>query len=408
MRQQAWLLSKCMSVLNELITPAVIHTITIYRSIDKIQLVCTMAGVSTAPFDHLLQCKAWVYQEQGPLPETLRSTSVSLDTRLGSNEVMVEVKAVGLNPVDMQLANLPQWIATWILAAGVRKAKVPGADFSGVIRQIGRSVTKYKIGDEVFGLNVSITGNGCLSQYIKLLETMPTMTMKPSGLSHVEAAAVPLVFLTAYTALHGWAGFTDRDEGDTQKVLILGASGGVGHIACQLARAMNKSIVATCSSRNIDFVRSLGVQQVIDYTTDDVVTASSRFGPYDAILDCVGGTQFIPHLNADLLKPHGAGYLTVVGDKTSRDALGGMICYLFNPAMILRSFKSLLGCGPRYYCINLSLTRENTTQMVRMLQAGLIRPTIDSVFGFREQVKQAYEYLDTGRVRGKVVIDFEK
>jgi len=354
-----------------------------------------------------LLSKAWAYYEQGPLTETLQQITIPVDTQLGPNEVIVEIKSVALNPVDIQTGNIPQWIANWVLFAGQNKAKIPANDFSGIIYKIGSNVTKYKIGDEVFGLNFSINGNGCLSQYIKLSENMPSMTYKPSNLSHIEAAAVPLIFLTAYTALHDWGGFIN-DGTNNQKVLILGASGGVGHIACQIARAMNKYIVGTCSTSNIEFVKKMGADEVIDYTQNDVVNASKQYGPYDVILDCVGGTELIPHLNSGLLKSNQSIYLTIVGDKTSRSIMGGTASYLFTPSMIFRSLKSMIGLGPRYYCINLSVTEENTNQMFSMLNKGTIKPVIDSIFEFSNQVKQAYERLNTSRAKGKIVIDFNK
>jgi len=361
----------------------------------------------TTSTNNSLLSKAWVYYEQGLLTETLQQTTISIDTQLGPNEVIIEIKAVALNPVDIQIGNIPQWIVNWILFTGINKAKIPGSDFSGIIYKIGSNVTKYKIGDEVFGLNLSINGNGCLSQYLKLSENISSMTHKPANLSHIEAAAIPLVFLTAYTALHDWGGFINDDR-NNQKVLILGASGGVGHIACQIARAMNKYVVGTCSTQNIEFVKKMGANEVIDYTENDIVTASKQYGPYDIILDCVGGTELIPYLNSDLLQSNQSIYLTIVGDKTSRTIMGGQASYLFTPSMVFRSLKSMIGLGPRYYCINLLPTEENTNQMFSMLNKGTIKPVIDSVFEFSNHVKQAYEHLNTSRVKGKIVIDFDK
>ena len=171
---------------------------------------------------------------------------------------------------------------------------------------------------------------------------------------------------------------------------------------------MNKYIVGTCSTQNIEFVKNMGANEVIDYTEDDVVSKSKEYGPYDVILDCVGGTQLIPYLNSDFLKSNQSIYLTIVGDKISRGVLGGMASYLFTPAMIFRSLKSMIGFGPRYYCINLSSTEENTNQMFYMLNKDTIKPVIDSVFEFSHRVKEAYERLDTSRAKGKVVIDFDK
>ena len=128
-----------------------------------------MKSTDTSSNNSLLS-KSWVYYEQGPISQTLQQANVSVNTQLGPNEVIIEIKAVALNPVDIQIGNIPQWIANWILATGINKTKIPGADFSGIIYKIGNNVTKYKTGDEVFGLNLSLVGNGCLSQYIKLSE----------------------------------------------------------------------------------------------------------------------------------------------------------------------------------------------------------------------------------------------
>ncbi|CAF1281201.1 unnamed protein product [Rotaria sordida] len=269
--------------------------------------------------------------------------------------LLICVKAMSRHDIE---SYIPQWIANWLLISGINKAKIPGADFSGII---------YKIGDEVFGLNLSIIGNGCLSQYIKLSENMPNMIHKPTNLSHIEAAAIPLAFLTAYTTLHDWGSFIV----DNPKILILGASGDVGHIACQIVRAMNAYIVGICSTQNIEFVQEMSTNEIF-------------------------------------LKSNQSIYLTIVGNKTSRNILGGIISYLFASRMILRSLKSIIGLGPRYYYINLSSKKENIDQILYMFNKGIIKPVIDSIFKFSNHVKQAYERLDTSRVKGKVVTDFDK
>ncbi|CAF1372851.1 unnamed protein product [Rotaria sordida] len=130
--------------------------------------------------------------------------------------------------------------------------------------------------------------------------------------------------------------------------------------------------------------------------------------PYDIILDCVGRTKFIPYLNLDFLKSNQSIYLTIVGNKISRNILGSIIFYLFTSRMILRSLKSIIGLGPRYYYINLSSKKENIDQIFYLLNKGIIKPVIDSIFEFSNHVKQAYERSDTSRVKGKVVTDFDK
>ncbi|CAF2959659.1 unnamed protein product [Rotaria sp. Silwood2] len=111
-----------------------------------------MLSESTTSSNNSLLSKAWIYYEQGSITQTLQQTVIPINTQLESNEVIVEIKAVAINPVDIQLGNISQWIANWLLASGMNKAKIPGADFSGIIYKIGCNVTKYKIGDEVFGI----------------------------------------------------------------------------------------------------------------------------------------------------------------------------------------------------------------------------------------------------------------
>lgn len=171
-------------------------------------------------------------------------------------------------------------------------------------------------------------GHGTLQEYIKI-PSSTVMVKKPESLSWEQAAALPLVYLTVYTAFvhHGKLPFDQDHSG--RSVLILGGSSGTGNVAIQLAKKMGLRVVTTCSSKNTEFVKSLGADEVIDYRTEHVLekVLISHYAPYAVILDCVGGTELLGHLDHLLIQdakaPHLGIYVTIVGDKTSRDAMGG-------------------------------------------------------------------------------------
>jgi len=173
---------------------------------------------------------------------------------------------------------------------------------------------------------------------------------------------MPLVFLTAYTALFYYASLPDPPTSN-RSILILGGSTGVGIYALQIAKKrLQCHIVTTASTRNIEFVKSLGADEVIDYTKTQVLRGALQHlpnGGFDAVIDLVGGTELIPHLNT-LLKSKAA-YVTIVGDKTTRHLVGGAAIYPFFPRMVLRTLLGYLGYGRQYYCINL-LPKEEYLQ----------------------------------------------
>ena len=195
---------------------------------------------------------------------------------------------------------------------------------------------------------------------LELDTTKSAILRRPESLSATEAASIPLVFLTAYTALVEWAGLSDPPK-SSPTILVLGGSTGCGIYALQIAKKrLHCRIVTTASTRNIDFVKSLGADEVIDYTQGPVLSGALEHlpanGGYDAIIDLVGGTELIPHLTT-LLKLDAA-YITIVGDKTARHIVGGPIIYPFFPRMMLRTLLGYLGYGRKYYCISLSAKEE--------------------------------------------------
>jgi reticulon-4-interacting protein 1, mitochondrial len=176
---------------------------------------------------------------------------------------------------------------------------------------------------------------------------------RPERLSATDAASIPLVFLTAYTALVYYAALPHPPT-TSPSILVLGGSTSVGIYTLQIAsKRLQCHIVTTASTRNIGFVKSLGANEVIDYTATSLLKGALQHlpdGGYNAIIDLVGGTELIPHLNT-LLRPEAA-YVTTVGDKTSRHLLGGPIIYPLFPKMMVRSVMGYWGYGRKYYCMN--------------------------------------------------------
>jgi len=246
-------------------------------------------------------------------------------------------------------------------------------------------------------------------------------------LSHSQAAAIPLVYLTVYTALvhYGKLPFDPKpSEVGTRSVLILGGSSGTGSVAIQLAKKMGLKIVATCSEKNKDFVSGLGADEIIDYRNEDVrdQALKSPYAPYAVVLDCVGGTDLLPSLERLILHDPSAPqlgiYVTLVGDKTSRDSMGGTVTNYFYPAQALRVLRGKLHdyvpdwlpfrswvAGKRYACIMLDNEPKILDTVPAFLEsAGQV--TIDSTFKF-EDAKKAFEKLESSRAVGKVIIEMD-
>ena len=171
---------------------------------------------------------------------------------------------------------------------------------------------------------------------------------------------------------------------------VLGGSSAVGMYVLQIANQRGWKVLTTCSSRNTEFVKSMGATFVVDYKTNDVTQTVREFGPA-AIIDCIGGTACI-----GLAKR----YVTIVGDKTSRDTMGGAAIYLWHPKMIVRTLLGKIGLGKSYDCVNLELRKEWLEETLNLDRSKIV---IDSTWGF-DQVKEAFAKLNTGQARGKVVV----
>jgi NADPH:quinone reductase-like Zn-dependent oxidoreductase len=254
---------------------------------------------------------------------------------------------------------------------------------------------------------------GTFTQYLAIDPSSEPIAKKPSTLSHQEAAAIPLVVLTAFAILD-WLPSESQSLNSTRRVIVSGASGGVGMWCVQLAKKLyNCHVIGICSGRNADFVKDLGADEIIDYRVQDVAKTLLDGRPegkkYDLYIDCVGGTEMFDHWT-ELLHSHAA-YITIVGDKTSRTAMGGPLTYFTHPSQIMRHIRGYL-FGPRYANVILYQQSELLEQTRQLAERNEVKVVVqDVVKGIldEEHHMEAWEkvkgYMVEGRVRGKIVID---
>jgi NADPH:quinone reductase-like Zn-dependent oxidoreductase len=296
----------------------------------------------------------------------------------GADEVLVQVHAAGVDQgVWHLMAGLPYLIR--IAGFGLRAPKNPvrGYDVAGRVEAVGAKVTRFQPGDEVFG-----TCRGSFAEYA--CARADRLAPKPANVTFEQAAAVPI---SGYAALQAV-----RDQGKVeagQRVLIIGAGGGVGTFAVQLAKAFGAEATGVCSTSKVELVRSIGADRVIDYTREDFADGRSR---YDVILD-IAGNRSLSHLRRALARD---GTLVIVGGEGGGRWLGGIDRQL--RASVLSPFVSQkLGTW-------ISTEREEDLEALReLLEAGKVTPVVDRTFPLSE-VPEAIRYLRDGRARGKVVI----
>jgi NADPH:quinone reductase-like Zn-dependent oxidoreductase len=257
------------------------------------------------------------------------------------------------------------------------KNKILGADVAGRVELVGRNVKQFKPGDEVFG-DISACGWGGLAEYAAVSEN--ALALKPANISFEEAAAVPMA---ALIALHGL-----RDKGQIQtgqKVLINGASGGVGTFAVQIAKSFGAEVTAVCSTRNLDMVRSIGADHVIDYTQEDFTQNGQQ---YDLILAANGDRSISDYKGA--LSPKG---IFVVS--------GGSMAQLFQ-VMLLGPWISMTGDKKMSNLLSMP-NQKDLFFMKELLETGKVKPVIDRCYPLSESA-EAFRYLEEGHAKGKVVI----
>ncbi|MGW0908637.1 NAD(P)-dependent alcohol dehydrogenase [Streptomyces sp. NPDC002853] len=293
------------------------------------------------------------------------------------NEVLVQVHAAGVDPSILHLMTGKPYIAR--IALGLRRPKNPvrGWDLAGVIETVGAKVTRFKPGQEVFG-----SGDGSLAQYA--CARADKLAPKPGNLTFAQAAALPVSGVTAHQALSGKA----RPK-PGQRILIIGASGGVGTYAVQLAVSYKAEVTAVCGPGRADFVRALGATHVIDYTSGEITDAQQLF---DIILDTAGNRPL--SLLRRVLAPRGV--LVMVGGEGGGDWVGGLGRQLGGYA--LSPFR-----GQTLSSLIARVRHEDLLALKQLSENGTIAPAIDRTYPLAEAVA-AIEHLETGHPRGKIVV----
>ena len=333
--------------------------------------------------------KSWTYTTAG-YPQTLKLSETKIPATPAPGHVLVQIRATALNPVDIQLMNVPL-----NSLPGLNGPKIPARDFSGTILAAAPD-TEWEKGDEVMGISMDVAGTGFLTDVSHLGAKASCIIRKPSHMSWKQAASLPLVWLTARTTIEHCVPYMKSSNPAENKVAILGGSSSTGLYTVRIAKERGWTVLSSCSHRNIDFVKSLGADEVVDYTKspDAVVNAVKSFQP-NAVIDCVGGTDCIG------IAPQ---YVTIVGDKTTRSTMGGSFLYYTHPRMVIRWLMGYLGIGKSYECIILDAKKEWLEECMEL--KGEDQIVIDSTFDFG-RAKEAFERMDTGRTRGKVVVEIK-
>jgi NADPH:quinone reductase-like Zn-dependent oxidoreductase len=314
--------------------------------------------------------KAFIYEKYGP-PETLRMTEVDKPAP-NAGEVLVKVLAVSVNAADWHVLRGKPLFSRATLGLLRPKQKILGVDVAGRVEGVGGGVTGFKAGDEVYA-NLLDHGYGGFAEYVSV--PAGVMALKPPSLSLEEAAAVPMA---ATTALQGLGRHGELQPG--HKVLINGATGGVGSFAVQLAAAFGAEVTAVTSTPNLELVGSLGADHVVDYTTTDALGGGRR---YDRILDTVGNRS-VAELRGGLAS---GGKAAVTGFSSVAKLLG----------VSLRGGKDIA-------MVQAHVTAKDLEALSELIGAGKVRPQIDRRYPFAE-LPAAIAYLEQGHARGKVVVE---
>jgi NADPH:quinone reductase-like Zn-dependent oxidoreductase len=325
--------------------------------------------------------RAVVYCDYGP-PDVLRIENIAKPVP-ADDQLLVKIHSAAVNPLEWHYMRGTPYIMR--LDSGLRRPEVTrlGVDYSGTVEAVGENVTQFKPGDEVFGGRT-----GALAEYVTAAEDR-AVVLKPSNLTFEEAAAVPIAAITALQAV--------RDKGKVQpgqKVLINGASGGVGTFAVQIAKSFGAHVTGVSSTRNLELVRSLGADEVIDYTRENFTEGEQR---YDVILDMVGNHPLSAYRR--VLEPAGIHVLVGGGGPGAGNWIGplsGPIKALISSPFVDREHVMLLA----------ELNKKDLTVLADLMQAGEVTPVNDRRYRLSE-IAEAIRYLETGRARGKVVITVE-
>src|SRR3954451_8181176 len=326
--------------------------------------------------------KAIRYCEYGPADQVLKLEQVEKPVP-NDNQILVRVRAVSLRFFDggMLGGSVPGR-----LLFGLRKPKntIPGSDFAGTVEAVGRTVPEFKPGDEVFGVRA-----GCLAEYICVRADRGAVVLKPANVNFEQAASIP----TALVSLQGLRDTARVTAG--QKVLINGASGGVGTFAVQIAKSMGAEVTGVCSTRNIDLVRSIGADHVIYYTKEDYTKSDQR---YDVIYDLVNNHSFAERRR--LLNPGGICVIAGVGGSGMHEETLSRFVGVFTASLRSKFAKE------KFVVFGVDINKKDLGILRDLTESGKVMPALTKTYPLNETAA-AYKYLETGHVQGKIAITVE-
>ncbi len=345
-----------------------------------VALLFTNTGLTQAPSPSVApRIKAFLYHDYGS-PDVLRLEEIEKPVPT-DDQVLVRVRAASINPLDWHYLEGTPYIVR-LLDSGLLKPKVTrlGVDLAGQVEAVGKNVTAFKPGDEVFGQKF-----GAFGEYV-CVRADRALVPKPTGVTFEQAAALPVAAITALQGL--------RDKGKVQpgqKVLINGASGGVGTFAVQLAKTMGAEVTAVCSGRNAELVRSLGADYVIDYTKEDFTKTKQRF---DVLIDNVVNHSLLECTS--VLNRQGK-YVMIGGGGPADQGFIGPLVSPIRAALLKRFVTQEVGF------MLADPTKNDLSYLADLVQTGKLKVVIDKTYSLT-QLPEAMRYLETNRARGKVVI----
>ena len=360
-------------ILLALILGFLVGFIAYWRSTNE----CDRKTAANNPMKAILHC------EYGG-PEVLTLADVEKPTP-ADNQVLVRVRAAAVNPLDLTIRG------PWLLRPlfGMRKPKDTrlGVDYAGTVEAVGKNPAaagQFKPGDAVFGGK-----NGAIAEYICVLADR-SVVLKPASMTFEQAAAVPVAAITALQGL--------RDKGKIQsgqKVLVNGASGGVGTFAVQIAKSFGTEVTGVCSTRNVDLVRSIGADHVVDYTKEDFTKTDQR---YDLIFDLVGNHSFSERRR--ILNPNGICVMAGLGGAGWHEGFATRLLGELNGYLRSRLVSQ------KFIAYIAQFNKKDMMVLADLMQSGKITPVIDRTYKLNETA-DALRYLEQGHARGKVVINLQ-
>ena len=288
---------------------------------------------------------------------------------LNNKQIIVQVKAVSINPVDYKVRQ-----GSMKLITGKKFPKVLGHDFSGIVKEVGTDIKDFKIGDRIYGYVPVLFGKtGAMSEFFQA--TANQIRKIPEGFSFEEAAALPVGALTALN------GLIKIDNLSGKKVLVNGATGGVGHFAIQIAKAYGAEVTATCSTKNIELAKQLGANEIADYTKVDVAKLNSKF---DFIFDAFGNIKL--ETVCKLLNKKGVYAST-----------------LSTPAKMISSPFVNIAFGKKIASANMRSKPEDFQKMEKLILDKKLKPIIENIYDLKN-AREAFEMAENGKPRGKVIV----